>query len=450
MSGAGRRAARAVLALAVLVPLLALAWSRSGPVAPSEPAVAAGGYWVSPYGDDDNDGSARHPWRSVVRALAAVPPGATVYLRAGEYRPFTADRPGVTVTSAPGERGTVVGLSGARDVVLVRADRVTVQDIEVRDCVPNPSPDNTVTGDHGSGIRIDGATGVTVHNVHVHHSRGTNAHGLPVGCYGILATGARDLTVIGNEVDHNGAGIAVSGGGRGVLVEGNDVHDQDRIVHNSPEPEDDFGGYGLGATFVTDHPGPIFRNNTVTHNLGPSTDYGVDGGGMEIYAASHVSITGNTFVDNDGALETGTDPGGACAGNTFTGNTVAGRGHEPEREFFTGLILRCAAGMRISGNTFENLSQFTFLITADGGFAGSVAGLRITGNEVIQAGDVVHRVQIVPPAGLPRITVDGNRYRTAGAGFAVIGPEGAPDAGNTVDFPGWQRRTGLDRTSTTG
>jgi hypothetical protein len=440
---------RALLVLAVLAPVLALAyWFRADLLDSSEPSATADGYWVSPYGDDDADGTADHPWRSVVKAVASVPDDARINLRAGEYRPFTVDRPGLTVISASGERATIVGMSGTRDVVLVAAAGVTLENLEVRGCVPNPSPDNAQTGDHGSGIRVDGVSGVTVHNVHVNQSGGTNASGLPVGCYGILATNARDLTITGSEVDHNGAGIAVSGGGKGVLIEGNDIHDQDRIVQNSPEADDDFGGYGLGATFITDNPGPIFRNNQVTHNLGPSTDYGVDGGGMEIYAASHVTVTGNTFVDNDGAVETGTGEGRTCAGNTFTGNTVASRGHESESDSFTGLVLRCAGGMRVTGNTFENLSRFTFLITQDGEFAGPIDDLQITGNDVTQSGDVIHRLQFTALSDVPTIKIDANRYHTTGAAFAVIGPAGIPDAGNTIDFPTWQKRTDFDATST--
>ncbi|GAA2705355.1 right-handed parallel beta-helix repeat-containing protein [Actinoplanes palleronii] len=443
---------RALLALAVLLPVVAAAvWFRAELLGTSDtPATVAetDGYWVSPYGDDDNDGSAANPWRSVVKAIASVPDDATIRLRAGEYSPFTVDRPGLTVTSASGDRATIVGRSGTRDVVLVTAKDVTLETLEVSGCVPNPTPDNSTTGDHGSGIRIDGTTGVTVHDVHVHDGYGTNALGLPVGCYGVLATGARDLTVTGNEVDRNGAGIAISGGGRGVLVEGNDVHDQNRIVQNTPDADDDFGGYGLGTTFITDSPGPTFRDNQVTHNLGPSTDYGVDGGGMEIYAASHVAVTGNTFVDNDGALETGTGDDRACTGNTFTGNTVASRGHETERESFTGLVLRCATGMRVTGNTFQNLSQFTFLITQDGEFAGPITGLTITGNDVTQSGDAVHRLQFTAVSKVPKITIDANRYHLTGSTFAVIAPAGTADTGHTVDLPAWQSRTGFDTTST--
>ena len=56
---------------------------------------------------------------------------------------------------------------------------------------------------------------------------------MPVGCYGILISSSRDVTVTGSELYHNGAGIVVSRGGRGVLVRGNNVHDQDVIVQNT-------------------------------------------------------------------------------------------------------------------------------------------------------------------------------------------------------------------------
>jgi parallel beta helix pectate lyase-like protein len=435
--------------IALALGLGAYFWTvREGP---PDVAAAPDGYWVSTHGDDTASGSPGHPWRTVGHAIAAAPAAARVYLRAGDYPPFTVDRAGMIIAGAPGEHPTITGRAGVRDVVLVTADNVTLTDLGVSGCVPKANPNTDITGDHGSGIRVDGTTGVVIRGVHVHDSHGVNAAGLPVGCYGILATRARKLSVSGSEVDHNGAGIVVSRGGQGVTVEGNKVHDQDVIVQNSTAADDDFGGYGLAATFITDKPGPTFSDNTVEHNIGTSTDYGVDGGGFEIYDTTNTTITRNTFIDNNGVLETGTGSDGQCAGNVFSGNTAASRGHTAQRDHFTGMVLRCGAGMVITDNAFENLSNFTFVVSSDDRFAGVIAGLTITGNTVTQrAGSVVFRLQYAASAARPAMTVDDNRYRLAGDGFAVVGPttsDAAVDAANTVDFGGWRSGTGLDASS---
>jgi hypothetical protein len=423
----------------VLLLLTSAACTTEPPEVPVASAPS-GALWVSNQGDDDNPGTADRPWRTTAHAVAEAPQGATILLRKGTYLPFTVTRPGLTIASAPGEHATIKGRDKERDVVLITADDVTVTDLTVTGCVPEPNPNVNDDGDHGSGIRIDAADGVTVRDVIVRDSHGTNAAGLPVGCYGVLATQSRDLLVTSSEIFHNGAGIQVTGGGKGVVVEDNEVHDQDVIVQNSADELDDFGGHGLGATFITDKPGPVFRRNTVLRNFGPSTDYGVDGGGVEIYDSANTTITGNTFSDNDGVMETGSGKGGTCADNVFSDNRVTGRTGSSGPESSPGMVLRCATRMVVKGNSFTDLDAFVFLFAADEPYAGSVTDLRIEGNTVTQPHDtVVYRMQFKSST-TPPMAIDTNRYRAAQKKFAVI------DDGTerTVSFEDWRSRTGFD------
>lgn len=444
-AGTPRRKALVAVAAGVLILfLVATAYVARESESSQSPAVSATERWVSAEGSDDAQGSASRPWRTLSHAVQAAPADAVIYVRDGTYQPFTVTRKGLTISGAPGDRPTIQGRAGLRDVVLVTADDVTLTDLTVAGCVPNPRPDVNVNGDHGSGIRMHKTRGVTVRDVIVRDSRGVNANGLPVGCYGILATESRNVMISSSEVYHNGAGIVVTGGGRGVVVEGNNVHDQNVILQNSAEQFDDFGGYGLAATFVTDKPGPVFRGNTVVRNVGPSTDYGVDGGGIEIYDAANTTVSGNTFAENDGAVETGTGARGRCADNVFSGNTVTGGSTPTGRGRFTGLLLRCAANMAIRGNTFTDLDNFTFLLSSDGQFAGSVDGLQITGNSVTRHQNaVVYRLQFRSSPATPPMSVDDNRYRVGQDRFAVI-DDGAETA---VSFEDWKSRTGFDARS---
>jgi hypothetical protein len=224
-------------------------------------------------------------------------------------------------------------------------------------------------------------------------------------------------------------------------------------VQNSAGKLDDFGGYGLGASFITDKPGPVFRDNTVARNFGPSTDYGVDGGGMEIYDAANTTITGNRFSDNDGVMETGTGNGGGCADNVFTGNTATARSSSVGMDSNTGLVLRCAENLLVRDNTFTDLDNFTFLLASGGEFAGSIDGLRIEANTVTKrAAAVVYRLQFGTAD--PPVTINRNRYRTGQATFAVIegaatGDDGASSGREvTSTYDEWRARTGYDAAST--
>jgi hypothetical protein len=308
----------------------------------------------------------------------------------------------------------------------------------VRGCVPNPRANVDITGDEGSGIRVDQVSKATVSGVTVRDSAARNAAGLPVGCYGILLTDSQNVHVTKTDVFHNGAGIVVSGGsGRGVLVDDNDVHDQNVIIWNTAAQNDDFGGYGLAATFVSQSPGPVFRNNIVRRNLGESSDYGADGGGIELYDADNVTITGNSFEANDGVMETGTSGRSACSGTVFSGNKAIGDGSDDD----TGLVLRCGTGMVISNNSFTDTSVFTFLLQTGGAFAGKIDGTQITGNQVTRRdGAAVYRLQYAstPPTGL---TIDHNRYVGETSGFAILNGTKSEAA---VTYDGWRGATGFD------
>ncbi len=441
-----------------MVPVLVLVAAVCGALAYGrwayEPApdtkTAGPGLWVSTHGNDTTGaGTAARPWRTVGHAVGAAPAGSKIFVRNGTYRPFAVTRPGLTVMSAPGERAVIEGRSGTRDAILVDAAGTTIAGLTVQGCVPKPDADADITGDHGSGIRVDRTSGVTVRGVIVRDSHGRNSAGLPVGCYGILVTSSRDVTVTGSEVYHNGAGIVVVRGGEGVLVDGNNVHDQDVIIQNTTAASDDFGGYGLAATFITDKPGPVFRGNTVKRNFGPSTDYGVDGGGFEMYDTANTTVTGNTFASNDGVLETGSGSDGRCPDDVFTGNTAAGDDTAKlANGANTGMVLRCGTGFTISGNTFTGLDNFTFLLATGGDFAGHIDGLQITGNAVTRAASsVVYRLQF--QHGTPAVTINGNSYRQAAASFGVIDPDPGGDSKETkLSFAQWRSTTGYDETST--
>ena len=115
------------VAAALLALVAALAAACDGDGSPSETpeggspvasVVAAGGgrvLYVAPTGDDDAEGSAEHPWRTLQHAADAVLPGDTAVVKKGTYgEEVTLARSGeqgkpITFQASPGEEVTLDG-----------------------------------------------------------------------------------------------------------------------------------------------------------------------------------------------------------------------------------------------------------------------------------------------------------------------------------------------------
>ncbi|MBJ7359617.1 right-handed parallel beta-helix repeat-containing protein, partial [Nocardioides sp.] len=433
------RRAVGLLAAAVVAAALTI-------LVPGSPAQAAVVYRVSPSGSDTADGLLA-PWRTIQKATATAPPGATILVETGTYEPFTVTKAGQTVTAAPGHQVRVVGRAGVQDVVRLAAPGVTLSGVTVTGCVPDPSPPGGVGDNGSSAVRIhDGATGVTVRGVTIRDSRGTNQHGLPFGCYGVFVHGADAPVVVGNDISGTGTGVYLNGGGKGALVADNHIHGNDVLIRNTPGGSDDYGANGVTFANVDALPGAVATRNVITGNSGPSADYGYDGGAFEIFNSSHVRMVANTIADNENVLETGTSPDGNnplgdCVGNVFAGNDARGRAPGSRLERSIGLILRCATAMVVQSNTFADLDWFVYAISTGDVFSSDVNGLAITGNTVSQWQKVYH-LGVDPLAA--RLVVDANRIHFTGPVFASYG-----DGTTSATLADWQARSGQDRLTTT-
>lgn len=412
----------------------------------AQPAHAAVVYRVSPSGNDSADGVLT-PWRTITKATATAPPGAAILVEGGTYEPFTVTKPGQTVTAAPGQQVEVRGRSGVQDVVRLAAPGVTLAGITVSGCVPNPAPSGGLGDNGSSAVRIhDGATAVTVRNVTIRDSRGTNQHGLPFGCYGILVHGADAPVITGNDIAGTGTGVYLNGGGKGALILDNQIHDNDVLIRNTPGGDDDYGANGITFANVDALPGALATGNVITGNSGPSSDYGHDGGAFEIYNSSHVRMVANTIADNENVLETGTSPDGAnplgdCVDNVFIGNDARGRAVGSRLERSIGLILRCATAMVVKGNTFTDIDWYVYDIFTDDKFSSDVNGLVLTGNTIDQW-QKVYNLAVDPLAA--RLVIEANRIRFTGPVFASYG-----DGSTSPTLADWQERSGQDRLTTT-
>ncbi len=410
-SGRLRRAAASILAAALLAggALAAL------PIR----TLAAGPYFVASWGSDSGRGSATSPWRTLQKAADAVPPGATVYVRAGTYAGFAIDRSGtsaarIRVMSFPGERAVlrgdadhpaVVRISGAHWLILAN---LTIRDAPAR---------------WGAGVRVDrGSSHVTLTGLTLTHN----------DSFGVEIADSTYVTVKGSRITRNETGIQVSRAGTGVVISGNTIAGNDRMIVDDATPDNDRGANGVVLYRTTGR--VTIRGNVLYGNRAPSHDYGEDGGAFEIYAASNALITGNRMWDNENVLETGTD-GTSCQGNVFTRNVADGRATWGQA---SGMILRCAASMLVVANTFYGLDRFVFDVSTAGRFAGSVAGLRIEDNIAVQRGAKVFSIDTTLPS---TVVVDHDLVRNdSGGSIAYVAGRGNTDS--LATFRNW---TGYER-----
>jgi parallel beta-helix repeat protein len=409
---------------------------------------SAATFYVATTGSDTAAGTSSAPWKTIQHAVDTAPAGAKISVLAGSYTPFKVTRANLQVVGASAATVTITGAAGVRDVVLISANNVTVSNLTVTGCVPNSNPIGGFEDQPSTGVRVDdGTSGAVVSGMTIANSDTTlNTQGLKFGCYGVFIHNATNATIDGNNIHHNGYGVDVVGGGGGVVIKNNQIHDNDVIIRNNTTANDDFGAVAIGFAQVTGTPGPVAENNTIYNNQGPSNDYGTDGGGFEIFNASNLVLRGNTIYNNENILETGTQSGGSCKNNAFTGNNVSGKSSGSTIANSIGMILRCAQNMTIDNNTISKINWWVFDIEQDSTFGASIDGLTITNNTIDQtpaSGTTSEKTYSlnVNPAG-HGMNINTNHYRFQNQ-FANDWT-----GANVISLAAWRTLTGFDANST--
>jgi parallel beta-helix repeat protein len=390
---------------------------RPSMTAPSDPANA---FVVAADGSDSNPGTVGAPWRTLQHAAMSVPAGGTVLIREGVYSGFRMTRSGtatapITFASYPNQDRPVISGSATtvNVITLAGVHDIVLQELIVQGAAADKS---------GAGIRVEGASSrVRIESSLLRENRS----------YGVSIVDSTDVTVRGNEIRGNAEGVYIQRAGAGVVVSGNEIHHQDRMVVATVGGGDDHGGVGVAFVRTT---GPTLAvGNRIWGNRAVSPDYGYDGGAFEIFAATNVTITGNVVWNNRNVIETGSD-GAPCSGNRFTRNIAYGAATV---DVSKGLVLRCAERMLIANNTFYRLDQFVFDIQTSGSFATSVSGLEMLNNIAVMLSGKVYGVA----SGLAwQLHVDHNLVFHEGGG--VIGSYGS--YGGTTSFDTFRAWTGFD------
>ncbi|MEJ7696252.1 MAG: right-handed parallel beta-helix repeat-containing protein [Candidatus Limnocylindrales bacterium] len=386
----------------------------------------AGAYHITTSGSDSNPGTATQPWRTLQKAANTLGPGTTVYIHPGTYdglymnrsggagRPIVfAALPGASRPVISGARVDIIKLSNAHDLVF---DGLIVQGA-------------TGGGGSGAGIRTEnGSSRIVIQNSLIQNNRS----------YGININNSTEITVSANEIAYNEEGVNVGRAGAGVLIEGNRIHHQDKLVVNTANiSSDDHGAVGVALVKTT---GAVtVKGNVLWANRAASYDYGWDGGAFEIYSASNVTITGNRTFDNENVLETGSDGVLPCADNVFRHNESYGA-TSAGRSF--GLFIRCGDGMIVAHNVFHNLDQFVFSVGGASRYNGSFEGLRIENNIAVMAAGKIIGIESALPAS---VVIDHNLMDNTSGGY-IASVTGRGSTNSLATFTSWTgfQRAGLD------
>ncbi|MDZ7773764.1 MAG: nitrous oxide reductase family maturation protein NosD [Balneolaceae bacterium] len=298
----------ALLLLAVYVPA-----ATAGQ--PASPAEASRTWTVSPGGE----------LSTLREAVARADSGDTVILREGTYRErnLLIDK---TLTIR-GEGRAVLDAGGEGSVLIVRADSVTIRDLEVRGSGVSFMDDN-------AGILVEESSGIRLENLR-----------LTDNFFGIYLAQVSGGTLRNNRLTASGQRETKSGNGihlwysRDIHIEGNRVEGHRdgiyfefvRQVRLSGNHSEGNLRYGLHFMF-SDH--CEFTGNTFRSN----------GAGVAVMFTSNVQMTENRFLDNWGSAAYGLlmkeIRSSTVTGNLFSGNS-------------TGLYLEASSRNRIKRNDFE-------------------------------------------------------------------------------------------------
>ncbi len=381
--------------------------------------MPANSYHVAPDGSDAAAGSAAAPWRTLQKAADTVPAGATVLVRDGTYAGFIMRRSGtaaapITFAAYPGEKPVVDGRDAVAYVIrLVGVSHVRLVGLTVQG--------GYAERHSGGGVSIESSSHVVVRDSLI---RGNKA-------FGIRSAGSTHVLIEANEVTGNAVGVHINGAGEGTVVSNNLVHDNTRMMVNTPDvANDDVGAEGIALVRSTGR--VVVRDNYLWGNRAPSYDYGYDGGAFSVYAASNWTITGNTSWDNRNVLETGTDAAMTpCANNVFTRNLSYGA---TTVDRTVGMVLRCAENMLVANNTFRGMQHFVFALSHNrSGWGGSTEGLRIVNNIVSISTGTIFRIENSLPAS---VMTDSNLVEVSAGAYVASAP-GRGSTASLATFRSW-------------
>lgn len=229
--------------------------------APSSDATAACTKFVSPTGSDSASGTVTSPFRTVGKLVSSMQSGDVGCLRGGTYsEDVTVGTSGITLTSYPGEKGTILGRlwikDGANNVV------VTNLKLDGKNAAGLPSPTingdgahfvgNEVTNEHTEICFVIGSSWGRAQNTLIQGNRIHGCGAIPSTNmdHGIYVEASDNAQILDNVIyDNVDRGIQLYPDAQGTVIRGNIIDDDGEGII--------FSGAG----------GTASSNTTVDHNI---------------------------------------------------------------------------------------------------------------------------------------------------------------------------------------
>jgi hypothetical protein len=275
-------------------------------------------YYVSTSGSDSAVGSQTAPWRTIQHAATSVKAGDTVNIRAGVYNEAvtpsvsgSAAAGSITFQSYPGETAVIDGtglkvVNGQSGLFNIsNRDYITVSGLEIRNFTSTSDSQVPV------GIYVSGADNqIQLLSNHVHNITTTApatadncaSNALGIAIYGSAAPASiNNLTISGNEVDHNKTGcsetVTLNGNVENFTVVGNLIHDNNNIGIDAIGYE----GTSPQAAYDRARNGTISGNTVYNITSFGNPDYGnaYAADGIYVDGGTNIVIERNTVHDSD-------------------------------------------------------------------------------------------------------------------------------------------------------
>ncbi|KAA6449687.1 DUF1565 domain-containing protein [Bacillus swezeyi] len=286
--------------------------------------------YVSPDGNDQNEGTKEKPFRTLAHAAKEAVAGTTVMIREGTYHETLdvkhsgTDGKPVTFRNYENEKVVVSGESvtdAEYETPLIRIHNkqyITISGLTMKDLSVS-SEEATAMGIYVSGS----SSHITIKNNHVRDIETSadegNAHGIAV--YG---TGSmKDIKIEGNTVEKLTLGaseaVVLNGNIDGFTIAGNVIRDNnnigiDLIGYEGTADRNDFVRNG------------VVENNTVSHNStygNPAYGDDYSAGGIYVDGGQSIDIKKNKVYGNDIGIEATSEHKGKYAADIqITDNTV--------------------------------------------------------------------------------------------------------------------------------
>ncbi|MGD9487663.1 MAG: FG-GAP-like repeat-containing protein [Calditrichaceae bacterium] len=231
-------------------------------------------FWVSPSGNDTNDGSRTTPFASINYAISKISAGDTVFIEPGDYyeQIIIHNQPDFLLTGSDPQFPATVIAPGAGPVLSVNSDTLSnSNNMEIRNLRLTHADKDSL----GVGIEIINS-GPSISNCIIVNNKSVEGGGIKILSAGVSAKPLiQKCDIFGNNADS----------GAGVYAENSSVTILDSRIH---ENDSRLGG----ALGYFNSYGLIFQNNQVYNNHAES------GGGIYIDAQTAAEVIRNELNEN--------------------------------------------------------------------------------------------------------------------------------------------------------